>query len=135
MSTPPTEAGPKLAAFLQAEADALGTTRGAWCRSARLPDSTVIRWSQGAEPDMRNLLQVVEALPGRDLLDLLVVMEYIDPGAVAKRPVEMRPVIDVDVAIAKDPTLGAKERKLLQGVRELFAEVATSATTGRRLRG
>ncbi len=134
MSTSTIEPGPALAAFIQAEADRLGTTRGAWCRMATIPDSTVIRWTQGAEPDMRNLRLVVEALPGRDILDLLVIMGYITAEDIKRGSVTPRPVIDVDLAIAKDPTLGAKERKMLKAVREAWAEVATGAVKGRRVR-
>lgn len=126
--------GPALAAFLQDEWDKLGTTRGAWCREAKIPDTTVIRWLQGAEPDMRNLRMVVDALPGRTLLDLLIVMGTLTEREAKGRTVAPRPTPDIDAAIKLDPNLEPLERKALLAFRKAWRDVASGASRGRRVR-
>lgn len=107
--------------FLQKEWDHMGTTRGAWCREAGIPDSTVHRWGQGIEPDMRSLRLVAEALH-RPLVDVLQGAGYLDKKTL-HREIPPRETPSVLKALQPpdkggDPTLSPVVREALLQIYE-----------------
>jgi hypothetical protein len=106
--------GKRLAEFLASEWAAKGITRGTWCRENKIPDSTVMRWARGVEPDMRNL-RIVAAALDRPLVDVLLAAGYLSPSDVNGRQVSPpTPWQSVDRAIEEDPTLSDALRQLLR---------------------
>jgi hypothetical protein len=106
--------GKRLAEFLASEWASMGITRGTWCRENKIPDSTVMRWARGVEPDMRNLRIVAGAL-GRPLVDVLLAAGYLHPSDVNGRQVSPpTPRQSVEKAIEEDPTLSDAMRELLR---------------------
>jgi hypothetical protein len=127
-----TSHGARLTKYLEQEWAARNTTRGAWCRSVGLAGSTVLRWSQGVEPDLRNLQVVAEGL-NRRLVDVLFAAGYIDESDVRVRtvaPPRMR--TDVKAAIKADPTLSDPEREALLAVHNAFQTLASTRRRTRR---
>lgn len=130
--TPVSEShGVLLTRFLEKEWDALYTTRGAWCRKVGVADSTVYRWSQGVEPDIRNMRLVADGL-GRKLIDILYAAGYVDDTEVRVRAVtpprsraSMTDVVNTDSALTKD----GKEMML-----KLYS-ILTDTPVARRRRG
>lgn len=112
--------GVLLTRFLEKEWDALGTTRGSWCRRAGIPDSTVYRWSQGVQPDLDNMVALAEAL-GRRLTDVLYHAGYIGEDEMRVRtvaPANERPALE-DM-IRTDDALSPPERQALLAVHAAF---------------
>ena len=126
--------GTRLTRFLQGEWNALGTTRGAWCRSVGIASSTVLRWSQGVEPDLKNLLIVAAGLD-RKLVDVLYAAGYIGDEDVQVRTVAPpRERITIEAAIKTDVTLSDPERDALLAVHAAFQTVTSPAGAGRASR-
>lgn len=122
----PVKPGLALYTFLQEEWRALGTTRGAWCRQADLPDSTVHRWSQGHEPDMKSLRAVATALE-RPFTDILLAAGYVTPEELGGALLSPRKPPTLDEALKLDPELIADP-----GQQELLTQVVDSIRTGYR---
>lgn len=117
--------GVQLTRFLEKEWDALYTTRGAWCRANGLADSTVYRWSQGVEPDLRNMQTVADGL-NRRLVDILFAAGYLDESDVRVRTVTPpRERIELEAAIRTDPELTDSEREALLAVHAAFQGPST----------
>lgn len=123
--------GERLTEYLENEWNALGTTRGAWCRTAGLSASTVMRWSQGAEPDLRNL-RIVAAGLDRNLVDILFAAGYIDErDARMRRVAPPRPRLDIEVAIKTDRSISVAERDALLAVHAAFSTLGAAAGKSR----
>lgn len=125
--------GVRLTHFLEKEWDALYTTRGAWCRKVGLADSTVYRWSQGVEPDMRNMVLIAQGL-NRKLVDILYAAGYLGEDEYKVRtvtPVRERPSL-VD-AIRTDPSLSTGQREALLAVHAAF-ETPNGTKPAKRVR-
>lgn len=112
--------GIQLTRYLEKEWDALYTNRGEWCRKHGLADSTVYRWSQGVEPDLRNMQTVAEGL-GRRLVEILYHAGYLDDSDLRLRAVTPpRERVDLEAAIRTDPELTDSEREALLMVHTAF---------------
>lgn len=132
MSTSETQShGIKLTRFLEKEWDARYTNRGAWCREVGLADSTVLRWSQGTDPDLNNLMLVADGL-NRPLIEILY-----HAGYIPKRQIELTTVrpaaarVSVVDAIRTDEELSKAERDALLAVHAAF-QSQDGASNGRR---
>jgi transcriptional regulator with XRE-family HTH domain len=121
MGTTAIDYGMNLTRYLEAEWDGLGTTRGAWCRKVGLADSTVLRWAQGIEPDMKNLRLIAPAL-GLTLTQVLVICGYeTEQNAKVKAP-EPRTRPTVAEAIELDPTINDDERAALRAMHDALVK-------------
>lgn len=126
--TPVSEShGVLLTRFLEKEWDALYTTRGAWCRKVGVADSTVYRWSQGVEPDMRNMVEIAHGL-GRKLTDILFAAGYIAEDEVKRIVVApAREKMDLADVIRGDASLSAAQRDALLAVHAAFQPAKTKS--------
>lgn len=108
-----TNHGIKLTRFLEKEWDALGVTRGGWCRVNGLADSTVLRWSTGTPPTIDNMVLVAEAL-NRKLVDILYYAGYLDEDSYRVRTVAPpRERVDTIDVIRTDTTLTREGKSVL----------------------
>jgi hypothetical protein len=126
--------GQRLTSFLQKEWDAAGTTRGAWCREAGLADSTVMRWGQGVEPDMRNLRMVAQGL-GRRLVDVLLAAGYLSPDDVGGHVPELSSRIDFETALLIATGISDEERAAHLKLREAYQLVESGRASRVTVRG
>jgi hypothetical protein len=114
--------GAKLSRYLEKVWEHQSTTRGAWCREHRIPDSTVLRWGIGVEPDMRNYRAVAEAL-GFTLVQVLEIAGEIPPQEKGKArepaPPEPTHVCRVADALAQDNTLRPEWRAGIKAMLDL----------------
>lgn len=114
--------GQALHRFLEQEWAALGVTRGAWCRSNGISDSTMVRWQQGTDPDYRLMRQVADALD-RSMLEILIAGKYIRPEEVDGLGVPPRQQVSVSEAIRLDPSLTDEARDALRLLLKAFQAV------------
>lgn len=113
--TDPDNPGEALYSFLEEEWEALGLTRGAWCRKANLPDSTVYRWKSGHLPDMRSLQIVADTL-GRPMIEVLLAAGIVNPDEVNGQWIAPRQPVTLDDALRGDPMLNG-ETELVEAIR------------------
>lgn len=133
-TTEPVDYGLNLTRYLEKVWDGLGTTRGAWSRQAGLADSTVLRWSQGVEPNMDNLRMVAEAL-NLKLTQVLLICGYITPGELKTATVPPPPVRPtVSEAIELDRTITTQEKLALRAMHDLFTQAADGHKRSVRIR-
>lgn len=116
-----TDHGARLTRYLETVWDDLGTTRGAWCRQHRIADSTVMRWSIGVEPDMRNYRAVAAALE-LPLLDILVIAGEVTLEK-GDRPAPPKPrhTCRLDTALAEDNSVRPEWRQAVRALLDLEA--------------
>ena len=99
-----------------------------------MSDATVLRWRDGdAEPDMRTLRRVAEAL-GRPLIDVLIAAGYVDPEQAGGYAVPIRSYSLLE-AIELDRTISDGEREALRQVHDAFALVQSGQRRRVRVKG
>ena len=129
----PSRQAKQLYGWLEDEWAARGITMTAWCREAGISNTTVLRWREGTEPDLRTLRIVADKLE-RSLVDVLLAAGYIYQDEVDGYEIPTR-YYDIVETIRLDPDLSDEEREALRQIHDAFALVESGRKRKVKVRG